>query len=447
MENKTNITLKNVEAILCEKLGKENFDLYLSSRVVSYRYKEGVLTMLFITQFYYNFVKTHFYDVLVETWRNEYPEIEKINLVVGVDQEESVEKEKTETTKKVVSDVKESKLSIPLNPQWTFESFVVGDPNGLAYQAAKAVAAGTNLYNPLYFYSDSGLGKTHLMHSIAWYLKKERPEIRYALLSAERFMRLYVGASKSQKNYEFREKFQDIDVLLVDDIQFLMGKDKTQTEFFNIFEDLLSFGKQIILTADRPPNLLDKVEDRLKSRLSSGFVVNILPTTYELRLEILDKKSELLNIVIPQEVKNLLAEKITTSVRELEGALISLIARLQLIGGEITLEKTYDILKNQLGFSDKAVSMDSIVSCVAEFYKVNVSQILSKTREQPIARYRQIAMWLAHELTTKSSSAIAKFFDRDHSTVMHGIEAIEKLRKEKSEFCAETDKIRRMVKI
>lgn len=298
-------------------------------------------------------------------------------------------------------------------------------------------------FNPLYLYSGAGLGKTHLMHSIAWYIRDRQPNRKVVYLSAERFMRQFVGALRHKDTYAFKEQFGDVDVLLIDDVQFLIGKDATQIEFFHVFNDLIGRGKQIVLSADKPPVNLDGIEDRLKTRLGSGIVADIHPTTYELRLGILASKADNLGVAFPQEVLEFLAEKITSSVRELEGALLRVAAHVQLMGGEVTLERARDILRDILNVFERSITIDEIQQKVAEHYNVRTSELMSKRRERSIARPRQVAMYLAKALTTKSLPDIGRAFDRDHTTVIHAVKTIEDLREKDAAFRDETDGLRR----
>lgn len=319
-------------------------------------------------------------------------------------------------------------ISAPLDLRYTFSNFVVGKSNEFAYAAAMRVAESKDiLFNPLYLYSGVGLGKTHLMHAIAWHIKEKDPTRTVLYLSAEKFMYKFVQALRNKDTIHFKEQFRSVDVLMIDDVQFISGKDATQEEFFHTFNALIDEGKQIILSADKSPTELDGMENRLKTRLGSGLVADIHPTTYELRLGILQSKISGLGVEVPQEVIEFLASHINTNVRELEGALKRLLAHAELIGRQITLESTKEILKDLLCFCDRKVTIDEIQTKVAEYFKVRVADLRSERRERSIARPRQIAMYLAKKLTVRSLPDIGRKFDRDHTTVMHAVKKVEEL--------------------
>ena len=333
-----------------------------------------------------------------------------------------------------------------LNLKYKFENFVVGKTNEFAYAAARRIAETQIVsFNPLYLYSSAGLGKTHLMHSIAWYIREHTPSRRVVYLSAEKFMYLFIRAIRYKDTLSFKDELRNVDVLMIDDVQFLIGKEMTQDEFFHTFNSLVGDGKQIVLSADKPPVNLEGIEERLKTRLGSGLVADIHPATYELRLGILESKAQNLGVFVPQEVISFLAEKITASVRELEGALLRVAAHVQLMGGEVTLERTCDILRDILSVFDRCVTIEEIQRKVAEHYNIRVTEMTSKRRERNIARPRQIAMYLAKNLTTKSLPDIGRAFDRDHTTVIHAVKTIEDLQQKESSFKEEIGNLRRML--
>ena len=258
---------------------------------------------------------------------------------------------------------------------------------------------------------------------------------------------LFIRAIRYKDTLAFKEELRNVDVLMIDDVQFLIGKDSTQEEFFHTFNDLIGSGKQIVLSADKPPVNLDGIEERLKTRLGSGLVADIHQTTFELRVGILESKAQNSGVYVPQDVISFLAEKITSSVRELVGALLRVTAHVQLMGGEVTLERTCDILRDVLSAFDRRVTIEEIQRKVAEHYNIRVAEMTSKRRDRPVARPRQIAMFLAKELTTKSLPDIGRAFDRDHTTVIHAVKAIENLREKDRAFKEETDALRRMLSV
>ena len=319
-------------------------------------------------------------------------------------------------------------LSSFLNPANTFDSFVVGKPNEFAYAAAKRFAEEMNpSFNPLYLHSSVGLGKTHLMHAIAWRIQELHPKKTVLYLSAEQFFHRFVKAMRAGVSVDFRDHFRSVDVLMIDDLQFIFGKKATQEEFFHTFNTLIAKGKKIILSADSAPSDLQGVEERLKARISQGLVVDIHSTSYELRIGILEEKVAQKKINVPFDVLDYLARKITSNIRELEGALNRIVAHSQLIGSTINIEMVKSLLKDVLRIRERAVHITDIQKVVSEFYGLTVSDLKSTRRERRIARPRQLAMYLAKHLTTLSLPDIALHFGRDHTTIMHAIKQIDYL--------------------
>ncbi|MBX9621415.1 MAG: chromosomal replication initiator protein DnaA [Alphaproteobacteria bacterium] len=332
-----------------------------------------------------------------------------------------------------------------LDPRFTFDNFVVGKPNELAHAAALKVAESeTVAFNPLFLYGGVGLGKTHLMHAIAWQIKKCHPKRRVIYLSAEKFMYQFVRALRFKDTVSFKEQFRSVDVLMIDDVQFIGGKESTQEEFFHTFNALVDQNRQIIISADKSPSDLEGMEERLKSRLGWGLVADIHPTTYELRLGILQAKSEQIGVIIPQKVLEFLAYKISSNVRELEGALTRVVAHSTLVGREITLDTTHDVLRDLLRANDRRVTIDEIQKKVAEYYSIRLSDMHSPRRARTVARPRQVAMYLTKILTTRSLPEIGrKFGGRDHTTVLHAVKKIEELMGEDKTICEDIELLRR----
>jgi chromosomal replication initiator protein len=340
----------------------------------------------------------------------------------------------------------------PLDGRFTFDSFVVGKPNALAHAAAKRVAEGGPVtFNPLFLYGGVGLGKTHLMHAIAWDLQTRRPDLRVVYLSAERFMYRFVQALRDKDMMAFKTLFRSVDVLMVDDVQFIAGKDSTQEEFFHTFNALVDQNKQIVISADRAPGEIKDLEDRIKSRLQCGLVVDLHPTDYELRLGILQQKAEFYGkqykgLVLADGVLEFLAHRITSNVRVLEGALTRLFAFASLVGKEITLDLAQDCLADILRQSDRKVTVEEIQRKVSEHYNIRLSDMLGPKRLRQIARPRQVAMWLAKQLTTRSLPEIGRRFGgRDHTTVMHGVRRIEELKTGDPQLAEDLEMLRRML--
>jgi chromosomal replication initiator protein len=340
----------------------------------------------------------------------------------------------------------------PLDTRFTFDTFVVGKPNELAHAAARRVAEGGPVtFNPLFLYGGVGLGKTHLMHAIAHELQTRRPELRVLYLSAEQFMYRFVQALRERQVMDFKELFRSVDVLMVDDVQFIAGKDSTQEEFFHTFNALVDQNKQIVISADRAPGEIKDLEERIKSRLQCGLVVDLHPTDYELRLGILQQKvdyyrSQYRGLVLADGVLEFLAHRITSNVRILEGALTRLFAFASLVGREITLDLAQDCLADILRSSDRKLSIEEIQRKVAEHYNIRLSDMIGPKRLRNIARPRQVAMYLAKQLTPRSLPEIGRRFGgRDHTTIMHGVRKIEELMSTDSQLSDDLQLLRRLL--
>jgi chromosomal replication initiator protein len=339
-------------------------------------------------------------------------------------------------------------LIAPLDPRFSFPSFVVGKPNEFAYACARRVAdnPATPGFNPLFLYGGVGLGKTHLMHAIAWQIREREPTRAIAYMSAEKFMYRFIAAIRSQNTMEFKEALRSVEVLMVDDLQFLIGKDNTQEEFFHTFNALVDAGKQIVVSADKSPADLSGLEDRLRTRLGCGMVADIHATTYELRIGILQAKAAASRAEVPGKVLEFLAHKITSNVRELEGALNRVIAHAQLLGRPITLEGTQEALTDLLRAHDRRVTIDEIQKRVAEHYNIRLTDMSSARRARNVARPRQVAMYLAKQLTQRSLPEIGRRFgNRDHTTVMHACSRIAELMERDTSFAEDVELLRRML--
>ena len=340
-----------------------------------------------------------------------------------------------------------SEFGAPLDPRFVFENFVVGKPNELAFAAAQRVAESpTATYNPLFLYGGVGLGKTHLMHAIGWRIRQLHPNRRVAYLSAEKFMYQFIRALRFHDTMAFKDRFRSVDVLMIDDVQFINGKESTQEEFFHTFNDLVDNHHQVVVSADKSPSDLEGMEERLRSRLGWGLVADIHTTTYELRVGILQSKAEHLGADIPGKVMEFLAHKITTSVRELEGALNRVVAHSTLVGREISLETCQDVLHDLLRAHDRRVTIEEIQKRVAEHFNIRIADMHSARRSRAVARPRQVAMYLAKQLTSRSLPEIGrKFGGRDHTTVMHAVRKIEELRTGDPGFDEDVELLRRML--
>jgi chromosomal replication initiator protein len=340
-------------------------------------------------------------------------------------------------------------LSVPLDQRFTFDSFVVGKPNEFAYACARRVAEkpASAGFNPLFLYGGVGLGKTHLMHAIGLELARgagPRPTVAY--MSAEKFMYRFIAAIRSQSTIEFKDQLRSADVLMIDDLQFLVGKDNTQEEFFHTFNALVDAGKQIVVSADKSPSEISGLGDRLRTRLGCGMVADLHATTFELRISILEAKATRADASVPAKVMEFLAHKITTNVRELEGALNRLIAHANLFSRPITLETATEVLHDVLRAHDRRVTIDEIQKRVAEHYNLRISDMGSARRARAVARPRQVAMYLAKQLTSRSLPEIGKKFgNRDHTTVMHAVTRVTELMGTDAGFAEDVELLRKML--
>jgi chromosomal replication initiator protein len=340
--------------------------------------------------------------------------------------------------------------SAPLDPRFTFDSFVVGKPNELAHAAARRVAEGGEAtFNPVFLYGGVGLGKTHLMHAIGWQIPRSRPDCKVLYLSAEQFMYRFVQALRFRDTITFKQQFRAVDVLMVDDVQFIAGKDSTQEEFFHTFNALIDQKKQIVISADRSPDQIDGLQSRIISRLQWGLVVDIHPTDYELRLGILQSKAERImreepSINIENKVLEFLAQRISSNVRVLEGALTRLFAFATLVDRPINLDMVQECLADVLRSSEKKITIDEIKRRVADHYNLRLNDLVSARRARAVARPRQVAMFLCKNLTARSLPEIGRGFGgRDHTTVIHAIRKIEELRAIDSQLNEDIEILRR----
>ncbi|MEE2705249.1 MAG: chromosomal replication initiator protein DnaA [Pseudomonadota bacterium] len=405
------------------------------------------------TRFMRDWVLTHYAERIRTLWAGENPKVRRVR--IDVDANKLGDRELTSKNRESNYDQQfsgkqvsiQDALSAPLDKRYTFEEFVVGKPNEFAYAAAQRVADSDKVsFNPLFLYGGVGLGKTHLMHAIAWRIKLRSPNRRVVYLSAEKFMYSFIRALRNKDTVSFKEQFRSADVLMIDDVQFISGKDSTQEEFFHTFNALVDQGRQIVISADKSPSDLEEIGGRLRSRLSSGLVADLHPTTFELRLGILDAKAENLGVKVPRKVKEFLAHRITSNVRELEGALTRLTANVQLVGGDITLELAHSLLHDLLKSHERRLTIESIQKQVADHFQIRLSDMSSARRARTVARPRQIAMYLAKQLTSRSLPEIGRAFGgRDHTTVIHAVRKVEELMKADVSFSEDVELLTRML--
>jgi chromosomal replication initiator protein len=323
-----------------------------------------------------------------------------------------------------------------LNQRYTFDTFIVGPSNQFAHAACRAVAeAPSRSYNPLFIYGGVGLGKTHLMHAVGQYVLQHDPTLKLTYISSERFMNEMINAVRYDRILDFRERYRSVDVLLVDDIQFVSGKEGTQTEFFHTFNALYDAQKQIVLSSDRPPHEIPALEERLRSRFEWGLIADIQPPDLETKIAILKRKAEAEAVPLADNVAIYMAGRIKSNIRELEGSLIRLIAFASLTGREISLELTQEVLRNVLDQDDKAVTIESIQKYISDYYQLKVGELKSRNNSKSIAMPRQIAMYLSKSLTNASLPEIGRSFGgKHHSTVIHSIKKVEEMRKTDLDF-------------
>jgi chromosomal replication initiator protein len=323
-----------------------------------------------------------------------------------------------------------------LNPRYTFDTFIVGPSNQFAHAACRAVAeAPSRSYNPLFIYGGVGLGKTHLMHAVGQYVLRHDRNLKLTYISSERFMNEMINAVRYDRVIDFRERYRSVDVLLVDDIQFLAGKEGTQTEFFHTFNALYDSQKQIVLSSDCPPHEIPSLEERLRSRFEWGLIADIQSPDLETKIAILKKKAEAEAVPLPDNVAIYIASKIKSNIRELEGSLIRLIAYASLTGQELTLALAQEVLKNIIDHDEKAVTIEIIQKHVADYYNLKLVDLKSRNNSKSIAKPRQIAMFLCKSLTNASLPEIGRSFGgKHHSTVIHSIRKVNELRKKDGDF-------------
>ena len=433
-------------------------------------------TVLLPTRFLRDWVRTHYGEKITTLWQQENPAIRRVDIRVGKSRAGDAPETAPWGDERGNCGLAESlapppapppipqsaraaghaggvriaeDLSAPLDPRFTFDSFVVGKPNEFAYACARRVAEhpGSKEFNPLFLYGGVGLGKTHLMHAVGLELtRRGTSHATVAYMSAEKFMYRFIAAIRSNQTIDFKDQLRSVDVLMIDDLQFLIGKDNTQEEFFHTFNALVDAGKQIVVSADKSPSDLSGLEDRLRTRLGCGMVADLHATTFELRISILEAKATRAQAEVPGRVLEFLAHKITTNVRELEGSLNRLIAHANLFNRPITLETAQEVLHDILKAHDKRVTIDEIQRRVAEHYNMRIGDMSSARRARAVARPRQVAMFLAKQLTSRSLPEIGKKFgNRDHTTVIHAVSRVAELMAADSGFAEDVELLKKML--
>jgi len=441
-----------VNAQLRGEIGEAAFQSWIKPMKIR-TVDDGVVHVTVPTRFMRDWVVAHYAERIATLWQSEAPEVASLEVSVRSDRSPSQPREgirrQTPAAGESQNDLSGGRqgMSAALDPRFVFENFVVGKPNEFAYAAARRVAEADRVpFNPLFLYGGVGLGKTHLMHAIAWHIRQTAPERNVIYLSAEKFMHRFVQAIRESTTMDFKNQFRSVDVLMIDDVQFIAGKESTQEEFFHTFNALVDQGRQIVISADKSPSDLVGMEERLISRLNCGLVADIHATTYELRLGILQSKAAQIRADIPPKVMEFLAHKITSNVRELEGGLNRVVAHAQLIGRDITIEATQEVLHDLLRANDRRVTIEEIQKQVANHFNIRISDMHSARRARSVARPRQVAMYLAKQLTARSLPEIGrKFGGRDHTTVMHAVKKVEELKSMDPGFAEDIELLRRML--
>jgi len=435
VDSHTHDLWQQVLSIIQTKLSKPSYDTWFKATKATF-IDESLLEIIAPTTFaaewlenkYTNLIKATLYDYL---GRN-------INIKYSIGESKSAEQAVVFPPKQPASPVNvEEAPSNMLNPKYTFDTFVIGTNNRFAHAASLAVAeAPAKAYNPLFLYGGVGLGKTHLMHAIGHYIMEHNPNMRVLYISSEKFTNEFINAIRDSQGESFRTKYRNIDVLLIDDIQFIAGKEQTQEEFFHTFNALHEERKQIIISSDRPPKEIPTLEERLRSRFEWGLITDIQPPDLETRIAILRKKAKAENLDIPNEAMNYIANQIDTNIRELEGALIRVVAYSSLINADITSHLAAEALKDIIPSSrPRMITINDIQAKVGEFYGLKLEDFKARKRTKAVAFPRQIAMYLSRELTDFSLPKIGEAFGgRDHTTVIHAHEKISKLVQEDQEL-------------
>ncbi len=424
-----------IQSEMKNKLGLDIYESWLKKISFEEEFSNYVLLSV-PTRFIRDWVTSRYLDQILQSIRNYNKKIIRIEFKISeqnINNDKIKEEYKTLEDKKNIAFIKDSYLQYNrLDPNKRFDNFITGSSNKLAYEASLKVTENVSNYNPLYIYGGVGMGKTHLLNSIGFQLKKEK---KIMFISAERFMYQFVKSIKSNDMVKFKEYFRNTDILLIDDIQFMNGKEAMQEEFFHTFNALLEKGSQIIVSADRPPNKLSRIQERIKSRFSGGLVVDIQKPDIELRKKIVKNKSnELISfqsdqINISEEIQNFISTEISTSVRELVGAVNRIVSFSRIYNKVPNLSETKVVLKDLLNLSENKVTIDLIQTIVCKFFKISKNEMLSSRRSRYLVRPRQTAIYLTKILTSKSLPEIGReFSNRDHTTIIHSVKTIEKLK-------------------
>ena len=421
MQSELNELLTKAKELLKDETTKISYETWIKNLEIQSADNNNII-LLASSTFQKDAIEARYHDLLTNTFNYITNKDCRVSIISKEDSSSVTE------SNPVSLDNNYSISNSTLNPKYTFDSFVVGNNNRFAHAAALAVAeAPATSYNPLFIYGGVGLGKTHLMHAIGNSILRNNRESKILYVTSEKFTNQLINAIKDNKNEQFRTKYRNIDVLLIDDIQFIAGKERIQEEFFHTFNTLHESGKQIILSSDRPPKDIQLLEDRLKSRFEWGLIADISNPDYETRLAILRKKAQIDNIIIDDEILSNIANRIDSNIRELEGTLNKLIAKSSLTNSSITMEMAEKAINDIVSQKDKVISSDFIQETVAKYFNISSKDLKGSKRSNDIAFPRQIAMYLCRNVAQMSLPQIGKDFGkRDHTTVMHACNKIEK---------------------
>ena len=443
------IDWQNIKKELREKFGNDIFESWIKKIELVDEFHNYILFSV-STRFIRDWIVSRYLDQILHTIKEYKKDLVRIEFIIKNNKEIESSNPDLETQSSIkdnVSFIKDSYLQYNrIDPNKNFENFITGSSNKLAFEASKKVSKDIAHYNPLYLYGGVGMGKTHLLNAIGLELKEKN---KVMFISAERFMYQFVKSIKSNEMVKFKEYFRNTDILLIDDIQFMNGKEAMQEEFFHTFNALLDKNSQIIISADRPPNKLTRIQERIKSRFSGGLVVDIQNPDYELRYKIIKSKTEELKlsysnkVIISEEIQKFISTEIKTSIRELVGALNRIVSFTRIYNKVPTLSEVKIVLKDLLNLTENKVDIDTIQTIVCKFYKISKNEMLSPRRSRYLVRPRQTAIYLAKMLTSKSLPEIGRSFsNRDHTTVIHSVKTIERLRKEDSELNINIDSLK-----
>jgi len=419
-----------IRAGLRADVGARTFDHWLKPvELVGYCETDHAVRLSLPSDFMASWVSSHYTDRLTLAWRAMLPQVRSVRIETSSGKPVERFTAAAPAEEPVVAE-QQSPMSSQFDRRLSFANFVTGQPNLVAYNAAKALASGERgSFSPLYIHSQTGLGKTHLLHAIGHEVLRENPNARILYMSAERFMFDFVTAMRARDTFSFKARLRSADVLMIDDVQFIAGKESTQEEFLHTVDELMTGGRRLVISADRAPHALDGVEGRILSRLTQGLVADIGPADLALRRAILDAKVTSLGMPVPAEVIDLLAARIVSNIRELEGGLNRLVAYGQLHNRKIDEAFAEEVLAEMFRASRRRITIDEIQRRVSEHYRIRQAEMVSARRAREVARPRQVAMYLAKQLTPRSLPEIGrKFGGRDHTTVIHAIRQIERLR-------------------